>query len=91
MLHGYHEARSREDQWRVPQLLLALITPILTLASVLFTMGGNEQYGTISGAVALVTGTAAALAATQVTRWHRAAVALGNTFRDTYPHEQELL
>ena len=60
LLRDYHDARRREDQWRIPQLLLALVTPIVTLISVLFVLGHQEDYAVISGAVAIVTGTGAA-------------------------------
>ena len=87
LLRDYHDARRREDQWRIPQLLLALVTPILALVSVLFTMGGETDYATISGAIAVITGVAAALLATEVWRWHRTAIGIGNSFRTTYPGE----
>ena len=87
LLRDYHDARRREDQWRIPQLLLALVTPILALVSVLFTMGGETDYATISGAIAVVTGMGAALLAVEVWRWHRTAIGIGNSFRTTYPGE----
>lgn len=68
-----------------PALLLSLVTPILALISVLFTMGGETDYATISGAVAVITGVGAALHAVEVWRWHRTAIGIGNSFRTTYP------
>lgn len=67
------EARRREEQWRIPQLLTALVTPILGLISVIFNMMGSNTYANISGALAIVTGAAAALIAGEVWRLHRAA------------------
>ncbi len=67
------EARRREEQWRIPQLLTALVTPILGLISVIFNMGGSNTYANIAGVLAIVTGAAAALIAGEVWRLHRAA------------------
>jgi protein-S-isoprenylcysteine O-methyltransferase Ste14 len=87
LLREYHDARRREDQWRIPQILLALVTPILALVSVLFAMGGETTNATISGALAVITGVGAALLAVEVWRWHRTAIGIGNSFRTTYPGE----
>ena len=87
MLRDYHDARRREDQWRIPQLLLALATPLLTLLSVLFSMSGAETYAMIAGAVAVITGVGAALIGVEVWRWHRAAIGIGNRFRTEHPGE----
>jgi hypothetical protein len=67
------EARRREEQWRAPQVLTALITPILGLISVIFNMSGSNTYANISGALAIVTGAAAALIAVEMWRLHRTA------------------
>ncbi len=87
LLRDYHDARRREDQWRIPQLLLALATPILAFISVAFLMAGSDQYAEISGALAIITGVGAALLAVEVWRWHRTAIGIGNSFRTTYPGE----
>ena len=87
MLRDYHDARRREDQWRIPQILLALATPLLTLLSVLFNMAHAESYGMISGAVAVVTGVGAALIGIEVWRWHRTAIGIANRFRTEHPGE----
>ena len=42
MLRDYHEARRGEDQWRIPQLLLALVTPILALIATVFAYAGQK-------------------------------------------------
>ncbi len=91
MLRDYHDARRREDQWRIPQLLLALATPILTLLSVLFSMGSVGSYAMISGALAIVTGVGAALIAIEVWRWHRTAFGIVNRFRTERPGDASLL
>jgi hypothetical protein len=91
LLRDYHDARRREDQWRIPQLLLALATPIVVLISTLFTLAGQKDYAFISGAVALVTATAAALLAIEVWRWHRSAIGIGNRVRTEYPADATLL
>ena len=87
MLRDYHDARRREDQWRIPQILLALVTPILALLSVLFVLAGENDYAWITGAVGVITGVGAGLLAVEVWRWHRTAIGLGNSFRTTYPNE----
>jgi protein-S-isoprenylcysteine O-methyltransferase Ste14 len=87
MLRDYHDARRREDQWRIPQILLALVTPVLALVSVLFVLAGENDYASIAGAVAVITGVAAALLAVEVWRWHRTAIGLGSSFRTTHPTE----
>ena len=91
LLHDYHEARRRQDQWRIPQLLLALATPILALISVVFLMAGGEQYAMISGALAVITGTGAALLAVEVWRQHRTAIGIWNHLRTDYPADGALL
>ena len=91
LLRDYHDARRREDQWRIPQLLLALATPLVTLIAVFFMLAGEKDYAVISGAVVIVTGTGAALLATQVWRWHRVAVGIGNRVRTEYPADAALL
>ena len=91
LLRDYHDARRREDQWRIPQLLLALVTPIIIFIAVLFSFAGQRDYAVITGAVALVTGLAAALIATQVWRWHRTAIGIANSVRDDHPADAALL
>ena len=91
MLRDYHDARRKEDQWRIPQLLLALITPIFSLAAVLFTQGGEGTYATTAGALAIITGIGSALLAVTVWRWHRTAVGIANSIRTDYPGEAGLL
>jgi len=91
LLHGYHDARRREDQWRIPQLLLALATPVLSLISVLFAIGSVGTYAVIAGALAIVTGTAAALIAIEIWRWHRTAFGIVNRFRTEHPGDATLL
>ena len=91
LLRDYHDARRREDQWRIPQLLLALATPILALISVLFIYGHQETYAIISGALAMVTGIGAALLAAEVWRWHRTAFGIVNRFRTEHPGDAALL
>jgi len=85
MLRDYHDARRHEDQWRTPQILLALATPLLTLLSVLFGMSHLDSYATISGAIAIVTGVGAALIGIEVWRWHRTAIGIANRFRTEHP------
>lgn len=91
LLHDYHDARRREDQWRIPQLLLSLLTPILTLVAILFIFAGNTDYATTAAAVAVITGVAAALLATEVSRWHRTAIGIANRVRVDYPNDSGLL
>ena len=91
LLRDYHDARRREDQWRIPQLLLALATPIVGLISVFFILGHQENYAAIAGAVSIVTGIGAALLATQVWRWHRTAIGIANSVRDEHPSDAVLL
>lgn len=91
LLRDYHDARRREDQWRIPQILLALVTPVLALISVVFLMGGSDEYATISGGLALIVGTAAALLAVEVWRQHRTAVGIWNHLRTGYPADGALL
>ena len=69
----HDEALRREEQWRIPQLLTALITPILGLIAVIFNMMGSNTYANISGGLAIVTGAAAALIAVEMWRLHRSA------------------
>jgi hypothetical protein len=69
----HDEALRREEQWRIPQLLTALVTPILGLIAVIFNMMGSNAYANISGGLAIVTGAAAALIAVEMWRLHRSA------------------
>ena len=66
-------AKQQEEQWRTPQLLSALVTPILVLLAVIFNLAGVNTYANITGVLAIVTGTAAALIAVTMWRSHRAA------------------
>jgi hypothetical protein len=91
LLRDYHDARRREDQWRIPQLLLALATPILALISVLFIYGDQETYALISGVLAIISGAAAALIAIEVWRWHRTSIGIVNRFRTERPGDAALL
>jgi hypothetical protein len=90
LLRDYHDARRREDQWRIPQLLLALVAPIMALIAVVLDMGGSDSVR-IAAALAVITGTGAALLAAEVWRWHRLAVSKVNQFRTEYPAESALL
>lgn len=78
LLRDYHDARRREDQWRIPQLLLAFATPLVALMSVVFVLMNNGTNAMITGAIAIVTGTAAALIAVEVWRWHRTAIGIAS-------------
>jgi protein-S-isoprenylcysteine O-methyltransferase Ste14 len=91
LLRDYHDARRREDQWRIPQILLALATPLLALVSVVFLMGRSEDFALISGALAIITGVGAALLAIEVWRQHRRAIGIFNHLRTTYPADGPLL
>lgn len=91
VLRDFHDARRREDQWRIPQLLLALVTPILALIAILFSMADNNGAANIAGALAVITGTAAALLAVEVWRWHRIALSRINQFRTDHAAEAGLL
>jgi hypothetical protein len=91
LLRDYHEARRREDMWRMPQILLALATPLLTLIALVFVLGGGGYSATISGALALITGTGAALLAVEVWRQHRLAIGILNRFRTEFPGDPALL
>jgi hypothetical protein len=90
LLRAYHDARRQEDMWRIANLLLALATPVLALISVLFVMGGNSDYAVIAGALAIITGTGAALLTVEVWRHHRRAIGIANSFRTQYPAEHAL-
>jgi protein-S-isoprenylcysteine O-methyltransferase Ste14 len=90
LLRDFHDARRREDQWRIPQLLLALVTPIMALIAVVFDVMGTGD-PRIAGALAIVTGLAAALLSVQVWRWHRIAIDRLNQFRTEYGAESALL
>jgi protein-S-isoprenylcysteine O-methyltransferase Ste14 len=90
LLRDYHDARRREDQWRIPQLLLALITPIFALVAAL-VVGGDASMARIAGALAVITGTAAALLAVEVWRQHRTAIGIWNHLRTEYPQGGPLL
>jgi hypothetical protein len=91
MLRDYHDARRREDQWRIPQILLALVTPILGMMSTLWAYSGHGDYATLVGALAIITGVAAALLAVEVWRWHRTAIGLANSFSEEYAADRDLL
>jgi protein-S-isoprenylcysteine O-methyltransferase Ste14 len=91
MLRDYHDARRREDQWRIPQILLALVTPILGLMSTLWAYSGHGDYATIAGALAVITGVAAALLAVRVWRCHKTAIGLANSFQEEYTADRDLL
>ncbi len=91
LLRDYHDARRREDQWRIPQLLLALVTPVLALVAALFSMGGNDSNATISAALTVITGVGAALLAVEVWRWHRTGLGIVNRFRTEFPADAALL
>ena len=91
LLRDYHDARRREEQWRIPQLLLALLTPILILGTLLFMMAGRTGDATAVGALALSMGVAAARIATQVWRWHRIAISRINDFRTSSSADASLL
>jgi hypothetical protein len=91
MLRDYHDARRREDQWRIPQILLALVTPILGMMSTLWAYSGHGAYATVVGALAIITGVAAALLAVEVWRWHRTAIGLANSFSEEYAADRDLL
>ncbi|HEX2193874.1 MAG TPA: hypothetical protein VHK63_02800 [Candidatus Limnocylindria bacterium] len=90
LLRDYHDARRREDQWRIPQILLALATPIFALIAVVLDIL-NLGSPTAAGALAVISGTAAALLAIQVWRWHRIALSRVNEFRTSYPEDAALL
>jgi hypothetical protein len=90
LLRDYHDARRREDQWRIPQLLLALVSPVMALIAVVLDFAGMGE-ATIAGALAIISGTAAALLAAEVWRWHRIALSKVNQFRTEYPAESALL
>ena len=66
-------AGQTEEQWRIPQLLTALVTPILGLMTVIFNLSGVNTYANIAGVLAIVTGAAAALISVAMWRSHRAA------------------
>lgn len=91
LLRDYHDARRREDQWRIPQVLLALVTPILSLIAVLFNMAHNSGAANAAGALAIITGTGAALLAIEVWRWHRTALSRVNEFRVGHSADAALL
>lgn len=90
MLRDYHDARRREDQWRIPQILKALLTPLAALISVLFVMAGKDAEALAAGGLAVVAGVVAALLAVEVWRWHRTAIGIGNRFRTEYPADGAL-
>lgn len=91
LLRNYHDARRRQDQWRIPHLLLALVTPILALISVGLLMGGDRNLATIAGGLAIITGVGAALLAVEVWRQHRRAISMINNLRTNYPAAGTLL
>lgn len=90
LMRDFHDARRREDQWRIPQLLLALATPILALIAAVMDMA-NVGSGFVALALAIITGTAAALIAVEGWRWHRIALSRVNQFRTEHPTEGALL
>ncbi len=63
----------------------------MALISVMFLMGGNDQYALISGALAIIVGVAAALLAVEVWRQHRTAVGIWNHLRTDHPADGALL
>jgi hypothetical protein len=69
----HDEALRREEQWRIPQLLTALLTPVLGLIALIFNLVGSNVYANISGTLAIATGAAAALMAVEMWRLHRSA------------------
>jgi hypothetical protein len=91
LLRDYHDARRREDQWRIPQLLLALATPLIGLIAVVFSISDNNGATNIAVALTIITGTAAALLAIEVWRWHRIAMSRVNEFRLSHPAAAALL
>jgi len=91
LLRDYHDARRREDQWRIPQILSALVAPVAMLISLLFLFGGMGTEAIASGAVGLVSGLASALLSVEVWRWHRTALSRVNRFRTDYPADAGLL
>jgi hypothetical protein len=72
-LADHDDAGRREEQWRIPQLLTALLTPILGMISVIFNMSGSNTYANIAGVLAIVTGATAALIAVEMWRLRRTA------------------
>jgi uncharacterized membrane protein len=90
LLRHFHDARRREDQWRIPQLLLALVTPILALIAAVLDMA-NLGNAFVALALSIVTGVAAALIAVEGWRWHRIALSRVNQFRTEHPNEAGLL
>jgi hypothetical protein len=90
LLRDFHDARRREDQWRIPQLLLALVTPVLALIGVVLDTVGRDG-GTIAVGLAIITGTGAALISVEIWRWHRIALSRVNQFRTEHPAESGLL
>ena len=83
LLQIYEDARRREDQWRIPQHLLALVTPILVFIAVLLAHG-NADLAIRAGAVGIVTATGAALFAIQVAHWHHQANWTARRLRSEY-------
>ncbi len=90
LLRDFHDARRREDQWRIPQLLLALVTPIMALIAAVVDIT-NLASGFPALGLSIITGTAAALTAVEGWRWHRIAVSRVNQFRIQHPGEGALL
>lgn len=91
VLRDYHEARRHEDQWRSPQLLTALVTPILAFIGLTFNLGGSESNANISIVLAIITGVGAALMAVESWRWHRTAASRLEEFRTQFPGDAALL
>ena len=75
----------------MPQLLLALLTPVLALVTVVFNMIGSDGNTNVAGALTIITGTAAALFAVEVWRWHRIATSRVNQFRQEHSADGALL
>lgn len=86
----YRDARQQEDQWRIPQQLLTLVTPGLVLTSALLAYG-NVGWAAYAGAVGSVTATGAAILALRVGRWHRTAFEIANRLRTDDPVERAFL
>ena len=91
LLREYHDARRHEDQWRIPQLLTALASPVLAIVALLFHLSGSTDLTTVTLGLTIIAGAAAALLAVEVWRWHRTALGIVNRFRTEYPGEHALL
>ena len=91
LLRDYHDARRREEQWRIPQVLLALLAPILAVMTVVFNMAYSDSYANIVSALMIIVAIGAALLSIEVWRWHRIATSRVNEFRTQYPADAALL